>query len=70
MKIKTLWKFLIWIPIVGGLITHAIGLFMVSTQSTWGDIPNEFWFYDAIASGIFGVFFLVLYFVLFEGGRG
>ncbi len=56
---KTLWKVLAWISIACGLIAYSIGwIALVKKSIIWG-IPNEFWFYDAVAAGIFGLFFLI-----------
>jgi hypothetical protein len=62
MAQKTLWKVLAWISIACGLIAYSIGWIALFTKSVFWNIPNEFWFYDAIAAGIFAVFFLI-YFV-------
>ncbi len=59
MEYKTLWKVFAWISIVCGLIAYLIGWIALSTQSIFWNIPNEFWFYDSIATGIFGLFFLI-----------
>jgi hypothetical protein len=31
---------------------------LLTKSVIWG-IPTEFWFYDAVAAGIFGIFFLI-----------
>ncbi len=55
---KTLWTIFAWISIICGLIAYAIGWTALITKSElW--IPTAFWFYDAVAVGIFGVFFLI-----------
>lgn len=53
------WKFLAWLSMACGLIAYFIGwTALVSRTVIWG-IPTEFWFYDSIAAGIFGLFFLI-----------
>lgn len=56
---KTSWKILAWISIGCGLIAYGIGWIAVISKTTYWGIANEFWFYDAIAAGIFGLFFLI-----------
>ena len=53
------WKLLAWISIFCGLVTYLIGWSALLLSATIWGIATEFWFYDAIASGIFGVFFLM-----------
>lgn len=54
-----LWKIIAWISIICGLITYLIGWVVLFSRSVIWGIPVEFWFYDAIAAGIFGLFFLI-----------
>jgi len=54
-----IYKILAWISIACGLITYSIGWIALLSRSVVWSIPAEFWFYDAIAAGIFGVFFLI-----------
>lgn len=56
---KTPWQFLAWISVVCGIIAYFIGWIALLSQSVAWGIPTEFWFYDAVAAGIFGLFFLV-----------
>lgn len=56
---KTFWKFWAWISIVCGLSAYFIGWAAVFSKTTYWGVPNELWFYDAIAAGIFGLFFLI-----------
>lgn len=56
---KTLWKIIAWLFIVCGLLTYLIGWFALFTELLIWNIPTEFWFYDAVAVGIFGIFFLI-----------
>lgn len=54
-----IWKFLAWISIVCGIITYFVGwIALLSRSIIWG-IQTEFWFYDSVAAGIFGLFFLL-----------
>jgi hypothetical protein len=56
---KPFWKFLAWISIACGLGAYSIGwIALFARSAVWG-IPTEFWFYDSIAAGIFGLFFLI-----------
>ncbi len=54
---KLIWKVLAWIFVACGLLTYLIGWtgLMLGTV-IW--IPAEIWWFDAIASSIFGLFFL------------
>lgn len=56
---KILWKILAWLSIICGLSAYFIGWIALFTESVFWNIPNEFWFYDAVAAGIFGIFFLI-----------
>lgn len=56
---KTLWKVLAWLSIACGLIAYSLGWIALFTKSVIWNIPTEFWFYDAVAAGIFGLFFLI-----------
>ena len=56
---KTLWKVLAWIFIICGLLAYSVGWIALFTKSVIWNIPTEFWFYDAIATGIIGLFFLI-----------
>jgi len=56
---KTLWKVLAWISIACGLIAYSLGWIALFTKSVILNIPTEFWFYDAVSAGIFGLFFLI-----------
>ncbi len=58
---KTLWKVLAWISLICALITYSIGWIALLNKTTLWGISNEFWFYDAISAGIFGLFFLIYY---------
>ncbi len=52
------WKVLAWIFVVCGLLAYFIGWGALLFKFTVFGIGTEFWFYDAIATGIFGLFFL------------
>ncbi len=55
---KTLWKVFAWLAAICGLVTYLVGwLALIQKSAIW--IPTEFWFYDAIAAGVFAVFFLL-----------
>ncbi len=56
---KTLWKILAWLSIACGLVAYSIGWTALFTKTAVWNISPEFWFYDAIATGIFGLFFLI-----------
>ena len=56
---KTIWKVFAWISIICGLLAYGVGWIALFSNSTLWDIPTEFWFYDAIATGIFAVFFTI-----------
>ena len=56
---KKLFKVFAWILIVCGLLAFLMGWVALFTKSVFLGIPNEFWFYDAVAAGIFGLFFLI-----------
>lgn len=55
---KKTWKIVAWISILCGLAAYVIG-WTALLKKTSILIPTEFWFYDAIASTMFGVFFLI-----------
>ena len=55
---KPIWKILAWISAVCGLTAYLVGWAALTTKSAlW--IPTEFWFYDAVATGVFSLFFLI-----------
>ncbi len=56
---KKLFKIFAWISIACGLIAYSIGWIALFANSVFWNIPTEFWFYDAIATAMFGVFFLM-----------
>jgi len=56
---KTLWKILAWISIICGLAAYFTGWIALVAKTMIWSISTEFWFYDAIAAGIFGLFFLL-----------
>jgi len=56
---KTLWKIIALIFVACGLIAYLIGWIALFSKSVIWGITTEFWFYDAIAAGIFGLFFLI-----------
>jgi len=59
MGTKILLKVFAWISVACGLTAYFMGWMALFTQKIFWNIPNEFWFYDAIAAGIFGLFFLI-----------
>ena len=56
---KRLFKVFAWISIACGLLAYLVGWIALFTKSVFWSIPNEFWFYDAVVTGIFGLFFLI-----------
>lgn len=56
---QMVWKVLAWISIICGLIAYFVGWAVLTTKVVIWDVPTEFWFYDAIAAGIFALFFLI-----------
>lgn len=58
--------FLSWFAFLCGLTAYLIGWAGLLQEKTIL-FPMEFWFYDAIAAGIFGLFFLKVY--MLEGSR-
>ena len=56
---KTIWKVFAWISIACGLLAYLAGWIALLSNSTLWSIPTEFWFYDAIAAGIFALFFVI-----------
>ncbi|MEK6938964.1 MAG: hypothetical protein AABX04_08045 [Nanoarchaeota archaeon] len=58
---RTIWKVLAWVSMGCGLATYFIAWIAIMMGTTFFSIPTEFWFYDAISAGIFGLFFLKLY---------
>ncbi len=56
---KTIWKVFAWISIICGLFAYLLGWIALFSNSILWNIPNEFWFYDAIATGIFALFFII-----------
>ncbi len=56
---KIIWKVFAWISIACGLLAYLIGWTALLIKSVYWSIPTEFWFYDAIAAGIFAVFFII-----------
>ncbi len=58
--------FLSWFAFLCGGVAYLIG-WAGLLQGTTILIPTEFWFYDAVAAGIFGLFFLKVY--MLEGSK-
>jgi uncharacterized membrane protein YphA (DoxX/SURF4 family) len=56
---KTVWKIIAWISVACGLFAYLTGWAALFTKSVFWGIPTQFWFYDAVAAGIFGLFFLI-----------
>ena len=59
---KILFKVLAWIFVICGILAYFMGWVALLTGKVYWNIPTEFWFYDAISTGIIGLFFLI-YFV-------
>ncbi len=55
---KPVWKWFAWILVLCGILAYFVGWIGVLARTTFWGIPNEILFYDAIATGIFGLFFL------------
>ena len=55
---RKIWKIIAWISILCGLTAYILGWISL-IKKTYILIPTEFWFYDAIAAAMFGVFFLI-----------
>lgn len=56
---QTFWKFWAWASIVCGLGAYVVGWYaLLVKRAVWG-VSTEFFFYDAIATFILGVFFLI-----------
>ena len=53
---KTLWKAVSWAFILCSLAAYGIGWTALINNAGYV-IPTEYWFYDAIAAGIMGIFF-------------
>ncbi len=51
-----LWKVLAWIFALCGFTAYLIGWVALTNRVEYF-IPTEFWFYDAIAAGVFALFF-------------
>ena len=56
---KTIWKILAWISVLCGLAAYFTGWIALAAKTAIWNIPTEFWFYDAVATGVFGLFFLI-----------
>lgn len=56
---KQLWKVLSFVLIGCGAIAYFVGWFALLSKATIGGISTEFWFYDAMVSGLFALFFLI-----------
>ncbi len=56
---KTIWKVFAWLSIICALAAYVIGWAALIAKSVIFGIPTEFWFYDAVAAGIFAVFFTI-----------
>ena len=56
---KIIWKVFAWISIICGLLGYGTGWVALLSNSILWNIPTQFWFYDAIAAGIFALFFVI-----------
>ncbi|HLC64871.1 MAG TPA: hypothetical protein VJI46_01970 [Candidatus Nanoarchaeia archaeon] len=53
-----IWRIFAWIALICALITYSIGwVALIIKRDIW--VPTQYWFYDAVAVGIFAVFFLI-----------
>ncbi len=56
---KMLWKICTWVSVICGFTTFIIGwIALMLGQNIFGIAP-EFYFFDAIAAVVFGIFFLM-----------
>ncbi len=54
-----LWRAVAWLVLACGLIAWVLGwAFGISGTQPW-NLPGQVWFYDAITSGVFAIFFMV-----------
>ncbi len=52
---RILWKVLAWVFALCGMAAYLTGwVALMNNTSYW--VPTEYWFYDAIAAGVFAVF--------------
>lgn len=56
---QNFWKFWAWLSVICGLTAYSIGWYALFAKATVWGIATEFFFYDAIAAAMFGVFFLI-----------
>lgn len=56
---ERIWGFFAWLSIACGLVAYFIGWASLVGGTVVGNIPAQFWFYNSIATGIFGIFFLL-----------
>ncbi|MEK6845893.1 MAG: hypothetical protein AABY26_03985 [Nanoarchaeota archaeon] len=56
---KTIWKVFAWISMSCGLLGYGTGWVALLNNGTFWNIPAQFGFYDAIAAGIFALFFVI-----------
>jgi hypothetical protein len=56
---QAFWKFWAWISIACGATAYLAGWYALLAKTIVLGIPTEFFFYDAIAAAMFGVFFLI-----------
>ncbi len=57
-KDKTrLWNVVAWLFVLCGLAAYSIGWTALLNSTTYW-VPTEYWFYDALAAGVFALFFL------------
>ena len=57
-KGKLLWNALAWVAVICGGIGYFVGWLTVITGTQILNIGTQVWFYDAIAGGVFAIFFL------------
>lgn len=55
---RRLWQVLAWLFVLCGLLAYGWGWTALLNGTTYW-FPTEFWFYDAIATGVFAVFFFL-----------
>ncbi len=56
---ERIWLFFAWLSIACGLVAYFIGWAGLVGDTAVANIPTQFWFYNSIATGVFGIFFLL-----------
>lgn len=56
---KTLWRIFAWVGVICGLVAFFLGWGTVMYGLSLWNAKAEYWFYDAIGSYLFGLWFLI-----------